>query len=138
MAGAEYPGEWVLSSSVQPFIRYAVFGTQNMFFKAFTISIIFILSPIFVGARCVPSLPVPHANNAVAQLKMRGKDHIFSFAGLQKEKTSQDTSTSAFMFVEGEREWRKLPDLPVKPGRLAASAPDPCRNPQPVRVPTNI
>jgi len=72
-------------------------------------------------AEIVP-LPVPHANNAVAQVTIKGKTHIFSFTGLTIGKTWKDTSKQAFMYVEGEKEWRRLPDLPVKLGRLAASA----------------
>ncbi len=74
------------------------------------------------SAQNIPNLPIPHANNAVAQVSVKGKTHIFSFAGLTKGKTWQDTSKQAFMYVEGEKAWRKLPDLPVKLGRLAASA----------------
>jgi N-acetylneuraminic acid mutarotase len=73
-------------------------------------------------SNCTPPLPEPHANNAVAQLEISGKFYIFSFAGLKSGKTWKDTSKAAFMFVEGEKNWRKLPDLPVKLGRLAASA----------------
>ncbi len=75
-----------------------------------------------INANCIPPLPEPHANNAVAQLKIEGKFYIFSFAGLKSGKTWKDTSKSAFMYVEGEKNWQKLPDLPVELGRLAASA----------------
>jgi N-acetylneuraminic acid mutarotase len=75
-----------------------------------------------LAANCIPPLPVPHANNAVAQIKIKGRSYIFSFAGLTSGQTWQDTSRSAFMFVEGEKDWRRLPDLPVQLGRLAASA----------------
>ena len=93
-----------------------------MFLKSLKISLTISLFALFVRAECIPGLPVPHANNAVAQIKIKGKNYIFSFAGLKEGKTWQDTSKSAFMFVEGEKKWRKLPDLPVKIGRLAASA----------------
>lgn len=73
-------------------------------------------------ANCIPSLPVPHANNAVAATLTDGKLHVFSFAGLKTGKSWTDTSRYAYMFVEGESNWRTLPDLPVSEGRLAASA----------------
>ena len=73
-------------------------------------------------SQCIPPLPVPHTNNAVASLTLGSKTHIFSFAGLTKGKTWRDTSKSAFMYIEGEKAWRVLPDIPVKEGRLAASA----------------
>ncbi len=85
-----------------------------IFVFAFSFQVIF--------AQCIPSLPAPHSNNAVAKLKIKGKFYIFSFAGLTSGKTWQDTSKSAFMYIDGEKNWRKLPDLPVSEGRLAASA----------------
>ena len=72
--------------------------------------------------QCLPSMPVPHANNAVAGGVMHGKMHLFSFAGLKAGKTWQDTSKEAYMFVEGRWGWERLPDLPVEEGRLAATA----------------
>lgn len=71
---------------------------------------------------CVPPLPVPHANNAVATMTLDGKQHLFSFAGLKVGKTWQDTSKEAYMFAEGADGWKRLPDLPVDVGRLAATA----------------
>ncbi|NNF00298.1 MAG: hypothetical protein HKN25_14860 [Pyrinomonadaceae bacterium] len=68
------------------------------------------------------ALTVPHANNAVASTVIDGKTHVFSFAGLTKGKSWKDTSKQAFMYVEGDTSWQTLPDLPVKLGRLAASA----------------
>ncbi|UTW58114.1 hypothetical protein KFE96_15005 [Kordiimonas sp. SCSIO 12603] len=72
--------------------------------------------------KCLPPMPVPHANNAVAAGVMHSKIHLFSFAGLKSGKTWQDTSTEAYMFVEGRKGWERLPDLPVEEGRLAATA----------------
>lgn len=70
----------------------------------------------------LPSLPVPHANNAVAQVSVDGKNTLFSFMGLLAGKTYKDISTSAFALTEGESRWRVLPDVPVPEGRLAATA----------------
>ncbi len=90
--------------------------------KHLIIYLLVVILSCLTPAQDVPSIPVPHANNAVAQVSINGKTHIFSFAGLTKGKTWKDTSKQAFMFVEGEPAWRRLPDLPVKEGRLAASA----------------
>ena len=73
-------------------------------------------------AECFPPLPVPHANNAVASINVKSNIRIFSFAGLKKGKRWNDTSRNAYMFVEGDRKWKILPDVPVEEGRLAASA----------------
>ncbi|MCK0068762.1 Kelch repeat-containing protein [Kordiimonas laminariae] len=72
--------------------------------------------------KCLPPMPVPHANNAIAGGVMHDKMHLFSFAGLKAGKTWQDTSKEAYMFVEGREGWERLPDLPVEEGRLAATA----------------
>lgn len=71
---------------------------------------------------CIPPLPIAHSNNAVAGMHVGGKRHLFSFAGLTAGKTWQDTSKAAFMYTEGDAAWMRLPDLPVKLGRLAATA----------------
>ena len=71
---------------------------------------------------CIPSLPTPHANNAVASIEFRNKLHIFSFLGLKSGRTWRDTSREAYMFIEGSKSWVRLPDVPVTEGRLAASA----------------
>lgn len=71
---------------------------------------------------CIPDMPVPHANNAVAAVTLHNQIHLFSFAGLKVGKTWQDTSKEAYMYVEGREGWERLPDLPVELGRLAATA----------------
>jgi len=71
---------------------------------------------------CVPPLPVPHANNAVAAMEVGDKQYLFSFAGLKAGKTWQDTSVEAYMYTEGGTHWQHLPNLPVSKGRLAATA----------------
>jgi N-acetylneuraminic acid mutarotase len=70
---------------------------------------------------CVPSLPVPHANNAVTSLVVDGKTRIYSFAGLRGGKTWQDASKAAFEFTEGVG-WKQIKDMPIPEGVLAASA----------------
>lgn len=69
-----------------------------------------------------PPLPVAHSNNAVAQAVVDGKTVLFSFMGLTAGKTYKDISKSAFAFTEGDSAWRRLDDVPVRQGRLAATA----------------
>lgn len=71
---------------------------------------------------CLPPLPEPHANNAVAAAVVEGRQTIFSFAGLKAGKTWRDTSRAAYMFAAGDEVWTRLPDIPVAEGRLAATA----------------
>ncbi|WP_262694962.1 Kelch repeat-containing protein [Kordiimonas aquimaris] len=75
-----------------------------------------------VVADNVPLLPEPHANNAVAQTIVNGKNTLFSFMGLTKGKAYTDISRKAYAFSEGEAKWRALPSVPVDKGRLAATA----------------
>lgn len=70
----------------------------------------------------IPSLPSPHANNAVAQVVVDGKTVLFSFMGLTAGKTYKDISKQAFSYTEGDTAWRQLQDVPVPEGRLAATA----------------
>lgn len=88
--------------------------------------LVFLLGSINAGAFDeavkVPDMPVPHTNNAVAALTLHDQVHVFSFAGLKAGKTWRDTSKAAYMYVEGRDAWERLPDLPVKEGRLAATA----------------
>lgn len=82
--------------------------------------LVFAVAP--ARACAVPSLPEPHANNAVAQVTVGGKVTLFSFMGLKAGKTYRDISKAAFAYTEGEERWRQLPDVPVEAGRLAATA----------------
>ncbi len=75
-----------------------------------------------VLAQEVPPLPVPHANNAVAQVEIERRTRVFSFMGLMGGKTRQDISTQAYAFEVGGADWERLPDVPVEEGRLAATA----------------
>lgn len=75
-----------------------------------------------VKAQDVPDLPVPHANNAVAQVVLDGKTMIFSFMGLKAGKSRTDISKEAYAFTSGDNVWQRLPDVPVAEGRLAATA----------------
>ena len=69
-----------------------------------------------------PSLPVPHANNAVAQVTIDDQTTIFSFMGLKPGKAYTDISRQAYSYAEGADTWQRLPDVPVPEGRLAATA----------------
>lgn len=70
----------------------------------------------------VPPLPVAHSNNAVAQVMVDGKAVVFSFMGLTAGKTYKDISKQAFAYAEGDSAWKRLQNVPVPEGRLAATA----------------
>ncbi|WP_374764077.1 Kelch repeat-containing protein [Yunchengibacter salinarum] len=69
-----------------------------------------------------PPLPVPHANNAVAAVTVAGRTYVMSATGLMPGKTHADTSRALYIHEQGAPGWRRLPPLPVKQGRLAATA----------------
>lgn len=85
------------------------------------VGVIAVTATVSADETCIPPLPVPHANNAVAVAQIDGTPHLFSFAGLTAGKTWQDTSKAAFMYRQGDGAWTALPDLPVGEGRLAAT-----------------
>jgi N-acetylneuraminic acid mutarotase len=91
------------------------------FLLSFAVSLLF-SNAIMSFDVCLPPLPEPYSNNAVASLELDDKIYIASFAGLKGGKTWRDTSKSAFMFVSGDDAWKQIPDIPVNTGRLAASA----------------
>ena len=85
-------------------------------------AVAFLFMPVAAIASDVPPLPEPHANNAVAQVEVDGKTMIFSFMGLKAGKGPADISKQAYAYTEGDGAWMRLPDVPVKEGRLAATA----------------
>lgn len=80
------------------------------------------IAAVTARAECIPPLPEPHANNAVAQVVLEGKTILFSFMGLMRGKTHTDISKKAYAHTVGESDWKSLPDVPVAQGRLAATA----------------
>lgn len=90
--------------------------------KCGIIGVLLMLSSYVVASQEVPPLPIAHANNAVAQIEIDGKTTLFSFMGLTAGKTYKDIGKQAFAFTEGDSAWRRLDDVPVPEGRLAATA----------------
>lgn len=86
------------------------------------IGALFVLSAYVTASQEVPPLPVAHANNAVAQVQVDSNTMLFSFMGLKSGKTYKDISKQAFAYTEGEGAWRRIADVPVPEGRLAATA----------------
>lgn len=70
----------------------------------------------------LPALPVPLANNAIAQLQIDGQTHLYSFMGLGAGKSHHDISSAAFSLKVGDPGWSALPDVPGMGGRLASTA----------------
>ncbi|RMB12192.1 Kelch repeat-containing protein [Eilatimonas milleporae] len=83
----------------------------------------------------IPALPEPRANNAVAlwpgpdpsgpkgeQDGVAGGARLYSFMGLGAGKTWKAVSRQAYVLEAGAHSWRRLGDVPVETGRLAATA----------------
>lgn len=102
--------------------RFMRFHVMN---KLLQVTVLFFAFVSLAGAQdsnCIPEMPEPHANNAVTGLTLDGKLHVVSFLGLKSGKSWKDTSVEAYMIRAGDKNWERLPDVPVKEGRLAASA----------------
>ncbi len=69
-----------------------------------------------------PSLPEPIANNAVAASASGSRLRIFSFLGLGSGKDYRAITTRAWSLDIDEGRWERLPDVPGKAGRIAATA----------------
>jgi N-acetylneuraminic acid mutarotase len=67
-------------------------------------------------------LPEPVSNNAVTLVATDESVRIYSFLGLGSQKTHKDISRRAFSWDSETGEWTRLPDVPVKKGRLASAA----------------
>lgn len=67
-------------------------------------------------------MPIAHSNNAVAAIDDGTGARIYSFLGLMTGKTHADVSRQAFEYDVADDRWRRLPDMPVSSGRLAAVA----------------
>lgn len=84
--------------------------------------------PVLISAEnYLPHLPVPITNNAVASINNNGIVEVYSFLGLEKGKTWQDTSRLAFRMRLGKRgfegaKWVRIKDVPIPQGRLASVA----------------
>ncbi len=71
----------------------------------------------------VGALPAPVTNNAVAFARDgAGRGTLYSFLGLGAGKTSADIASSAYACVEATMICRRIEDVPVAEGRLAAVA----------------
>lgn len=74
------------------------------------------------------SLPAAVSNNAVAQVKVNGQDHLVSFSGLAKNKTYKDVHNKTYVFDVSNNSWSQAAPVPIaKPingliGRLASVA----------------
>lgn len=73
------------------------------------------------GWESAPPLPRPVTNNAVAAVEVNGRAAVFSFLGLDAEKTRASEVDWVFRWNVGESAWTELDPVPG-PGRLAATA----------------
>lgn len=84
--------------------------------------LLFSTPPVRVGWTNLPPLPSAVTNNAVASYVHKDRALIYSFMGLGKEKTYDTITTNAMVFDSRHDEWRLLPPVPGKTGRIAAAA----------------
>ncbi|MDX1405894.1 MAG: galactose oxidase [Woeseiaceae bacterium] len=70
----------------------------------------------------LPPLPEPVTNNALASLKVDGREFLVSFAGLGAGKTWRDTHAKTFVLDSESDRWRNAGTVPGGVGRLAAIA----------------
>lgn len=69
-----------------------------------------------------PALPTAVANNAVAAATVNGRPWLFSFLGLESGRDFRAITTRAFALDVGGGRWERLPAVPGRVGRLAATA----------------
>ncbi len=74
------------------------------------------------AAADLPPLPEPVSNNAVAVAEHGGREVIVSLLGLGPGRTWRDLRAGGWMHLLGNPGWSRLPPLPDRQGRLAASA----------------
>jgi N-acetylneuraminic acid mutarotase len=84
--------------------------------------LVFSAPPVHIGWTALPPLPSAVTNNAVASYVHKDRTLIYSFMGLGKEKTYDTITTNAMVFDSRHDEWRMLPPVPGKSGRIAATA----------------
>lgn len=96
----------------------------------FFYAVILLMSGLFCRAAAqeaipvisLPELPVAISNNAAALQQTEKGVRLFSFKGIGKGKSWQDTTLSAFTLSPGDRKWHKISSVPGGPGELAATA----------------
>ncbi len=69
-----------------------------------------------------PALPTPVANNAVAAAVVDGRPYLFSFLGIGAGKDHRAITTAAHSLDVESGIWARIPDVPGRVGRLAATA----------------
>ncbi len=70
----------------------------------------------------VPDLPVAVTNNAVARLCHEGRPLFISLMGMGAGKRWRNITRAVLLYEFGRSGWRRLPDVPVSEGRIAATA----------------
>ena len=77
---------------------------------------------VFAAAPQFPPLPHPVSNNAVATLKVKGSEEVFSFMGIGPEKTWKAITNTAYSLDTDTAKWLEIRSVPGTAGRIAASA----------------
>src|SRR5438477_3009736 len=84
--------------------------------------LILLSPPVQVGWTNLPPLPSAVSNNAVTSYVRKDRTLIYSFMGIGKEKNYSSITTNAMVYDSRHDEWRLLPPVPGKKGRIAATA----------------
>src|SRR5690242_6205768 len=77
---------------------------------------------VFAAAPQYPPLPHPVSNNAVASLKVKGNEEVFSFMGVGPEKTWKAITNTSYSLDTDTGKWLETRSVPGTAGRIAASA----------------
>lgn len=85
-------------------------------------ALLFLLVPLAARSACIPALPVPTSNNAVARADVDGRAYLLTFTGLGAGRTYRDVHRRGWVWQSGNPAWEQLPDVPAAAGRLAATA----------------
>ncbi len=70
----------------------------------------------------LPPLPEPVTDNAVASLKFRGHEMLFSLMGIGPAKTWDAITNAVYFLQPGADKWAPLHSVPGSVGRIAAAA----------------
>lgn len=70
----------------------------------------------------LPDLPEPVSNNAVALVAGSDGSVLFSLQGISAGRTHSDIHNKTWMLLTGAEQWKSLPPVPSRQGRLAGAA----------------
>ncbi len=72
-----------------------------------------LLSPFYLKAQPLASLPEPVTNNAVTQVTINNEHYLVSFSGLAANKTDQDVHNKTFVYSFSDNQWQQKSPVPI-------------------------